>query len=241
MGQRQQIYIKIDNPAKYSRLWDEKEKKKLRALFGNGKYTIVALHHQWLYGRSSVATLIDLLNVTNKETMGDSNPFNTETMIRTADSFANELMMMIQVSRCPLAPRGIGIEHMILLNIDEPIHRTDFRQGDNNDGIMIIDSIERKYCFMNTWKKTNHRASKLQPMKPSTAKQYMKCYYGETINQLTEYDTEGKDVSELTELINDNKKGNKELNDLLNESNVTLLTEKELKKMFPKVYTKVLA
>ena len=204
MGQRQQIYIKIDNPAKYSRLWDEKEKKQLRALFGNGKHTIVALHHQWLYGRSSVATLIDLLDVTNKETMGDSNPFNTEIMIRTVDGFVNELMMMIQVSRCPLAPRGIGIEHMVLLNIDEPIHRHDFRQGDNNDGIMIIDSIE-------------------------------------TLNQLTEYDTEGKDVSELTELINSNKKGNKELNDLLNESNVTLLTEKELKKMFPKVYTKVLA
>ena len=49
MGQRHQIYIRIPNPVKYKNVpsYNKEGMKKLRQLFGNGKNTILALHHQW--------------------------------------------------------------------------------------------------------------------------------------------------------------------------------------------------
>ena len=72
MGQRQQIFIKIANPVfnKNARTYDKVEMKKMRKLFGRKKTTVIPLHHQWLYGRSSVAMLWNILNVTDAETLG---------------------------------------------------------------------------------------------------------------------------------------------------------------------------
>ncbi len=60
--------------------------------------------------------------------------------------------------------------------------RLNFTMGDNNDGISIIDTIERKYCLMNI---SNYDAeytdvSALQSMLPYDANDYVHCYYPES-------------------------------------------------------------
>lgn len=247
MGQRHQIFIKIENPVKYERActYDKEGMKKLRKLFGNGKYTILALHHQWLYGRSPIAMLSNILNITNKETLSSQNPFNTETYIQDVDNFIQNMLMMLQVMTCPLAPRGIGIERMLFLNdIDGDWVLKDFTLGDNNDGVTIIDTITNKYCFVNIYSQDKDKdctsASRLPSLEPSSAMDYMNAYYGVTKRTLGEYYTEGKDSKEIKEMIKDNKEGNLKLAELIDGQGVELMTSKELKKMFPKVFKKVL-
>jgi hypothetical protein len=49
MGQRHQIFIKVNNPLKLKRVYaDDTDKKLARKMFGSGKHTILAIHHQWL-------------------------------------------------------------------------------------------------------------------------------------------------------------------------------------------------
>jgi hypothetical protein len=243
MGQRHQIFIRIENPVKYKNsLYNDSEKKKLRKLFGGAKYSVIALHHQWLYGRSAIAMLHSILNVTNKETMGHNNPFNSEGYYFKdgVDDFIKDIMGCLQLMTCPLAPRGIGIERMHFLNDEDGDIRKNFTYGDNNDGITIIDTIENKYCFMNIFSQEvgGSGVYGLPSMTPSSAMDYMNAYYGVTKESLGTYYTKDKTDVEIQELIENNKLGNAELESLLNETKVTLLSLKEVKKMFPNVYSK---
>ena len=247
MGQRHQIFIKIANPVfnKNARTYYKKEMTKMRKLFGRKKTTVIPLHHQWLYGRSAVAMLWSILNVTDAETMGSENPFNPTCYINNGiDEWIQKLMAMVQVNTCPLSPRGISYERMhFLLEEGDTIMREDFTMGDNNDGVMIIDAIERKYCFMNI---NEYEGGSLQMdstsisvapnMIPLSARDYMQCYYPETPKRL-ELDR-GKTPKEQAV---ENKLGNIKLEKLIADKNVGVLTFKEVKAIFPKVFKKVLA
>jgi hypothetical protein len=98
-----------------------------------------------------------------------------------------------------------------------------FDMGDNNDGITIIDTINNKYCFMNifTYPDSFNRPNLndvrgLPSMTPVDAETYVRAYYP-------------KDVSSTRE--------NEVIEGLIKEfEGFELLTEKELKKDFPKVY-----
>ena len=62
-----------------------------------------------------------------------------------------------------------------------PINK-DCTQGDNNDGILIIDTIEQKYAFVNifTYDYGDDDLSDiylLKPMQPYSAKEYVRAYY----------------------------------------------------------------
>lgn len=191
MGQRHQLFLKVNNPVKNKRNYSSDEDKKLmRKIFGSGKHTIIALHHQWLYGRSAVYVVNHILNVTNPNTMNEyNNPFGESYMIESLDKYINDVMMLIQVQSNPKFPRGIGIERMIFLNsecIDENGKynsrwdmRLYFNIGDNNDGISIIDTIERKYCLMNiSYQELGDTSvSNLPSMIPCSAEDYVDSYY----------------------------------------------------------------
>jgi hypothetical protein len=217
--------------------------KQLRKLFGRKKTTVIPIHHQWLYGRSAPAMLWNILNVTNPETMGTGNPFHPETyMLDGVDGFINKLMAMIQVNTCPLSPRGIAFEGMhFLLDEDDVDMREDFTLGDNNDGVLIIDAIERKYCFINIfiykelYSQMDATSIYFAPsMTPLSAREYMKCYYPEVLSRI-DSDTPKKQKVENIAL-------NLEMDKLINDSfEPSVLTLKEVKKIFPKVFKKVLA
>lgn len=189
MGQRHQIFLKVNNPLKMKRNYFSKEEKsKARKIFGSGKYTIIALHHQWLYGRSAVFNIKHILDIT--ENMNEyTNPFSDNYSFNGLDDYIKDVMMLLQVQTNPLHPRGTGIERMIFLNsecIDEngkyDKHwdiRLNFTFGDNNDGVSIIDTIERKYCLINIHSQEigDTSVSNLPSMIPSSAEDYVHSYY----------------------------------------------------------------
>jgi len=190
MGQRHQLFLKVNNPYKNKRNYSSDEDKKLmRKIFGSGKHTIIALHHQWLYGRSAVSVINHILNVTNPNTMNEyNNPFGESYMIESLDKYINDVMMLLQVQTDQKFPRGVGIERMIFLNSecieDGKYHsrwdmRLYFNIGDNNDGVSIIDTIERKYCLMNISSQEigDTSVSNLPTMIPCSAEDYVDSYY----------------------------------------------------------------
>lgn len=222
MGQRHQIFIKINNPYKNERLGMKGEEKvKAGKMFGRGKYTILALHHQWLYGLSALYMAAHILNVTNQETASDyASPFGERFYggmggIKTSlEEFQDKAMMMLQTISNPDFPRGTGIERMHFLNEPDEYGdiRKDFTMGDNNDGITIIDSIERKYCFMNIQNFSNpdddgiYGLPKFHPVDGQT---YARAYYPDLEN------------------VEDVDKAAKQLKDF------EVLTAAEIGKMFP--------
>lgn len=232
MGQRFQLFLKVNNPVKNKRNYSSDEDKKLmRKMFGSGKHTIIALHHQWLYGRSAVYVVNHILNVTNPNTMNEyNNPFGESYMIDSLEKYIDDVMMLLQVQSNPKFPRGIGIERMTFLNsecIDDNGKydsrwdmRLYFNIGDNNDGISIIDTIERKYCLMNISSQElgDTSVNNLPSMIPCSAEDYVNSYYPNN------------------EQLRDN------IITCLPLKNFPILDKKEISKMFPKMnYGKQLA
>ena len=219
MGQRHQIFLRVNNPLKMERNnLSKEEKSKARKIFGSGKHTIIALHHSWLYGRSAVFNIKHILDIT--ENMNDyTNPFANDYWVNNLDDYIKDVMMLLQVQTNPLHPRGTGIEKMTFLNtecLDENGKydkgwdiRLNFTFGDNNDGISIIDTIERKYCLINIFSQYigENNSSGLPSMLPSSAEDYVHCYYPDEdqvrdnilcCNQLKKYDILTlKEVSKL--------------------------------------------
>jgi hypothetical protein len=76
MGQRHQLFILVNNPVKLERNYaNDTDKKLARKMFGSGKHTILAIHHQWLYGRSAIYNINHIFNIT--ENMNEyNNPFS---------------------------------------------------------------------------------------------------------------------------------------------------------------------
>lgn len=184
MGQRHQIFIRIENPVKTA--WREETKKELRKVFGNAKYSIIALHHQWLYGMSAIGMISHIFNITDKENMSSSNPFNIVyygyNTSNGVKDFVDKLMLMLQAQTNPKFPRGVGIERMHFLNEEDFEITKDFTLGDNNDGITIIDTITRKYCLMNIYEQSTieddyNDVSVLPTLKPVSAIEYINAYY----------------------------------------------------------------
>lgn len=196
MGQRHQLFLKVNNPYKNKRNYSSNDDKKLmRKIFGSGKHTIIALHHQWLYGRSAVGVINHILNITNPDTMNEyNNPFGESYMIESLEKYITDIMMLLQVQTNPKFPRGVGIERMTFLNsecIDDNGKydsrwdmRLDFTMGDNNDGVSIIDTIERKYCLMNIFSQEigDTSVSNLPSMIPCSAEDYVDSYYPQEEN-----------------------------------------------------------
>jgi hypothetical protein len=223
MGQRHQAFIKVVNPVKLKRNYASKEDKaKARKIFGSGKYTMLAIHHQWLYGRSAIYNINHIFNIT--ENMNEyTNPFSDGYAFESLENYIRDIMMLLQVQTNPKHPRGTGIERMVFLNsdcIDEKGKydnrwdmRLDFTMGDNNDGISIIDSVERKYCLMNICEQEvgSNNVYELSKLEPSSAIQYVNAYYPNI----------------------DDIENNSYCNELL--KNYPILKLKEIQTMFPKM------
>lgn len=251
MGQRLQAYIHTWNPARLMRenykaqgkkYWKgnvEEQKgvlekiEKFELAFGKGKTTVLAFHHQWLYGRSALlaaSNVLEFIRCSNQDNNLFSYKINQEaeslpTTVKTILSmFTNKLAFAIG---------RFGIEHFHLLNFTEAEIRHDFTLGDNNDGIFIIDTIGHKYCFMNIGT-GDSTISKLPVMTPQTANEYVMAYYPECLTDTVMNDS--SDINKMECEVIQNKRMNKLF--LRSFQNVGLLSEVELVKIFPKVYIK---
>jgi hypothetical protein len=216
MGQRHQVFIRVKNPIKmkYASYLKPDEIKRAKAMFGSGETTILVFHHQWLYGRSPIVKIQEIFEVTEPDEIAEySNPFGGSYQFDTLDEYIKAVTTMISLSFSRLSPRGIGLERYHFLNEDEPYMREFYDRGDNNDGISIIDTIERKYCLMNIHSsvdKEDNSIYRFDPYTPISGADYVNAYYPKG----------GK---------RENAKVCKGL------TKFGLLNHKELKKLFPKI------
>lgn len=159
MGQRHQIFINTLNGAKF--ITDEVRtklsyNKKLKAEFGEKDTTVLAYHHQWLYGISAVIQALHLLEF-NRDATPYVTPFKRDgikygsipdDVKEWVNSVTGLVSMFIHPLHRDLGTGRIGIERVHYLNSEQPDMRNNFDHGDNNDGITIIDTVTGKYCFM---------------------------------------------------------------------------------------------
>ena len=206
MGQRHQIYIKL--PYKFEQFKDYEENKKV-------KNNVIALHHQWLYG---VMALKQLNNFMTFVENGKDNDY----FIFGPKGFDNP-------ENCAQYLYATNIEegyyHRVSIESKELADNPD--NGDNNDGITIIDLSGKvpKYCFMFVYAGGEY----CEHYKPLTARQYVECYYGESVLERSKYWQENEDT--FREL----QKEGFELAEKLERFKV--LTYTQVKNIFPKMYT----
>jgi len=272
MGQRSQIYLKMENIGKAwakraelnkpkSKVWKNKLPEYIKAqedydkwklMYGEGDTIIVAFHHQWLYGRSFpiVASMLLYASKVFKEDKYKSF-FHKELWIENNYTGAKDIQMddphslikwmesyMSNLLDQELGPYARnGVEHYTLLSAEHEEGGTcrydkDFTRGDNNDGVLIVDLLETKYCFINI----NGGYGEDEPcsindnfphMKPVSALKYIKSYYPECFEDLIEGETE------TPEVLSRNTEVNTKFSNRFNQYEV--LTTDELIAMFPEL------
>lgn len=268
MGQRSQIYLKLENVGKAwakrvelnnPTIWKDKLPEYLEAqenydkwklMFGEGDTIIVAFHHQWLYGRSFpiVASMLLYASKVFKEDRKsyfqkqlwkegnytgakDINMDDPNSLIKWLESYMSNIMDQ------ELGPYArSGVEHYTLLNEEHEVNDAfrydkDFTSGDNNDGVLIVDLIQTKYCFINI---NNYNKSEgsinenFITMKPVSAIKYIKSYYPECVEDIGKED-DPKTPEELSQNYEINTKFAHRFNQY------EVLTVEELIEMFPDV------
>jgi len=235
MGQRHQLFVKIKNPLKQERITFEGEDlKRANKIFGKGKFSVLAFHHQWLYGKSAAVNVIETLKKCNPETAASYSPFAVDGWYQDLDRWLNQVTAIISVQTSELHPRGIGYEGFSFLNESEPDMRSHCDYGDNNDGITIIDAVEQKYCMMNMCDEDHEYISiyNLPKLYPADTRAYLKLYYPETVTGAEDvYAYRKFDGAKIRELVKENIQNNGEVSAITNKFDV--LTIAELKKIFP--------
>jgi hypothetical protein len=249
MGQRVQILVSIPNPVKHIIFSNKAEKQKAIEMLGNGKTTILSFHNQWLFGRSSLQQCLALLEFANNFTKKDLlspngglynvpfsvtgfNTYNTIEKITKAIAF----IMNFRPKNTEWLAAGIGSSWFVGSDEYDIELREDFTRGDNNYGVIIVDMINKKYCFTNPYSKSREKKYDVRnlPMcKPFDAHSYVKCYYGETVKTINPFYLQNKTKEQQLELVKENQKINGELANQFKGFKV--LTLEELDMMFPKM------
>lgn len=239
MGQRHQVFLQIYNPAKFFHPkehdkeitgWKKetiekyaKTRDKYEKAFGKAETTVIAYHHQWLYGYSPTIAASNILLFT-KNCGKYSNFFQKDNVInRDHEKYISDITSLLSIFTSQYAKRigRYGVEWFHLLNFDQPTIRHDFTEGDNNDGITIIDTLTNKYCFMNIYNhESGEKVSSLPYLKPVSSQQYIEAYYPPL------------QTDEKTGKL-DNAKNNPRFYNLLKPFKV--LTLEEVKVIFPKM------
>ena len=253
MGQRFQGFIKMANPTtslkkelkdkkNYKQnlvkfVEDNKTVKEFEKGFGSGEDIILAFHHQWLYGRAAVLSVLTILefnkgcyeseNVMNKEFSNYRGLKPKKTVEEVLNLLRYKTDVLCQYTR-------VGIDRYVNLNEEEEDgieYTQDFTIGDNNDGIYIIDASTNKYCFMNIGyhDKSYTSACALPSMTPVSAADYVKAYYPETINKVSK-ESYGDKVEKQ---VKQNKTINQEF--LKRFKGFEVMTAQEVREMFPKL------
>lgn len=256
MGQKHQIFVKIANP--FYHISDVKGFDTAK-LFGKSEFTILPFHNQWLFGRSALQVALNLLNhgfqfnreekTITKAWGGNHTPICPNGMkydFANPDKLTSAIAFILNYIPVKTISNEAGLLNAWYMGKEEPEMREDFRMGDNNDGITIIDVVENKYCFMNIISANDgdrvNSASDLPYLFPSSAHDYVKCYYGESPSTLKQYHIDRakeRTVNPLDakglakEFRNDNAKLVRQL------AKFQVLTLDEVLAMFPKVQKEI--
>jgi len=258
MGQRFQTFIHTHNPINSFEIEGETEKEKsikrlaisakYNSEFGVSENTVLAFHNQWLYGVSAVANAFQLLHFI-KNAGEYHNPFKKEfwKIQYSARTIEDAVKLLVdtttniqRIANSPLYKEvgRVGISNFWYLNPEEPTMRTNWDNGDNNDGCLIVDATTGKYCFIVAFKLKG-----LKKYVPYSAMQYAAAYYPNT-QKLMEadfkenkkyYEENGRKIND--EQFNAELNGNKEMVSMVETylKEYEVLTIDEVKAIFPKV------
>lgn len=174
MGQRHQIFVNTRN--------DFSNRATYAKQYGRKKNTIIGIHHQWLYGMNALTAALAVLEFNADYSNPSSNPYgltNNYGQVHTAQALAELTCSLIALRESPDGAKQYSPGY--LLNTDEPWVLKQFDQGDNNDGVTIIDTLTGRYCFLNIYEQStdedDNGAHTLPRMVPQTAEQYVRSYY----------------------------------------------------------------
>lgn len=244
MGQRMQVFIHMPNPIykvikeyksgkKHNASQDDLKKieyqiQKFKIGFGMSKNINLVYHNQWLYGRSSLLSGANILHYISNAT-NNSNPFNGNGEY-SGDEQINLITHILSAFTCKLAKKisRYGIERFHLLNFKEPYMRERLDAGDNNDGVLVINTVENSYCFANIG--GDSTINQLPLLHPVNAVTYVRLYYPECAEDSATVDLPS-DLEERRKIFTDNKR----FNSLFTKAYepYSLLSKSELSKMFP--------
>ena len=267
MGQRHQIYVRISNPMKNKKFVEDlknfdnegKQFAHAKRFFGTDKTSILAFHHQWLFGITAAAVCYKILqeafrsehpqHIFSKEINGCPYPSNFNGNNDKIDGYKELVKAILFIQdNLQFAENGAryGIQDAFFTNeecyndkgkLEYGDCRKDFRLGDNNDGIMIIDCITKKYCFMNIGF-GDSSVKKLPELVPVSAGRYVRTYYPTTEKSLGNYakkDECGNDCAKILKRLNDNKGRVEFVIEQFKDFKV--LSREEVAEIFPAVYS----
>jgi hypothetical protein len=266
MGQRHQIYIRIPNPmknkefAKDMKCYDSDGKQFAHAkrFFGSGETSILAFHHQWLYGMTAAAVCYKImqeairsdhpLHIFSKEIANCPDLVHYTRDKDKVDGYKDLVQAILFIQdNLQFAENGAryGIQNAFFTNEecynekgekDFGDCREDFRIGDNNDGIMIIDCITKKYCFMNIGF-GDSTVKKLPPLVPVSAGRYVRAYYPTTGKSLGSYTKKEECENDQIKIQKRLENNNKKVEFVIEQFKMfKVLSLKEVAEIFPTVY-----
>ena len=235
MGQRHQIYVKLPG-------YGEKGKAKP----GDG---IAGFHHQWLYGMSAVNSLARVLKFYINSTDEDSDRQYGPLHANTGYGLKRHSEVIRALYSVDIEDGYWHFVHNLLEEQDDyadrdkgykpPSEVLDPRNGDNNDGITIIDLShgDFRYCFMNIDHLEGEARSHKDKFKPMTAAEYLLVYYPKFM-QKQGNKIHGQKDSKKRQTI-DQKTFDTMIKTLaLIDGHAKLLTLAECKDLFPAMYKK---
>lgn len=198
MGQRHQIYVKFP-----------------------GKLGVAGFHHQWLYGMTAIESLSRVVEFHKNQ--GEYGPLKQDVAYGL-DRQCDVITSLYSTDHIT------GYWHYVhnLLKEEDLGPISDPRNGDNNDGITVIDvsNGDFRYCFMSI----GHLEGEVdpKPFVPLTAREYLLCYYPKFLDKKAR---QGKELDQET--------FDRVLHRLLLvEENSKVLTLAEVKKIFPNMFCK---
>lgn len=223
MGQRHQLYVRIKGKA-------DRDGK-------NAKPIMLGFHHQWLFGKTAMQTLIRALKFADASL---SDKFHS--VLREPYDAGQDASRALQAVFSVDADSGYF--HSVWpfqFNGDKSDNASDCLEnpmlGDNNNGITIIDLTgdKPKYCFMSL----HHLEClngvdddfEVENLVPIDAQRWIELHY--PLNPKADYYTKGERAWKAEDV----KENIKECKDLVKAlSKYDVLTLKEVKAMFPKMF-----
>jgi hypothetical protein len=181
MGQRAQIFVITENLDLLDNSYHKPTQREKEA-FGTGKTTVLAYHHQWLFGRGALKNTLRVLEYVKKSKKIYYSPFNSE---RRSPSLTKTVEMGNLVRNLMSIDTKRGdYNYFIPLNDStqpkdesEDIMREKFDMGDNNDGFHIIDTINLKYCFIANNACDSTLRDGVPHYTPLSAETFVRAYY----------------------------------------------------------------
>jgi hypothetical protein len=213
MGQRHQVFIGLENKENMNKVSHIES-------FGEGEKTVYAYHNGWMFGVSAVKNalrVLDFARVASKDKDYQNIFRKSNSSLMTNEETANGIGHLMSF----ITDEG-GYSKFLLMNnpsneMDNSM-REEFDRGDNNDGILIIDTLNLKYCFMNI-RGISQRLESITPFTPVSAEEYMRAYYPVGIHNWAD-----KEIPKLVKKMNKFK----------------VMTKEEVVEWFPKMRSRLI-